>query len=187
MKAIKLVSLVALFTLVVGCTSTYQAKVDFDRNENIQITNYKTFAWLKEDKILSAPADMNPVMKVRIDQAIEASFIAKGYQLVEQADEADFTISYTLGNRDKVKVDTFPTTYRVGFGWGRSYYGGIGLANETHVRNYSEGKLAIDVFDVKTKQPVWHGWAVKRIASKDQENPGKSIKPVVEQVISQFK
>lgn len=186
MKAIKLISLVALFTLVVGCTSTYQAKVDFDRNENIQIAHYKTFAWLNEGRMLSAPADINPVMKVRIDQAIEASFIAKGYQLIEEADNADFTISYTLGNRDKVKVDTFPSAYRLGFGWGRGYYGGIGVGHETHVRNYSEGKLAIDVFDVKTKQPVFHGWAVKRIASKDAENPGKAIKPVVDQVISQF-
>ncbi|WP_286261286.1 DUF4136 domain-containing protein [Thalassotalea atypica] len=186
MKKIKLVTLIALFTFVVSCTTTHQAKVDFDRNENVQTAEYKTFAWLKDTKILAAPVDMNPVMKARIDDAIETAFINKGYSLVANAENADFTISYTLGNRDKIKVDSFPTTYRAGFGWGRGYYGNIGVGHETHVRSYSEGKLAIDVFDVKTKAPVWHGWAVKRISSKNKENPGRSIQPVVEQVVSQF-
>ncbi len=140
----------------------------------------------KSSKILAAPVDLNPVMKSRIDLAIENTFRAKGYELVDSPDNADFTISYTLGSRDKIRVDSFPTTYRTGFGWGRGYYGGVSMGSETHVRNYQEGKLAIDIFDVKTKEPVWHGWAVKRISSKNQENPGLEIQPIVDQVINQF-
>ncbi|MFQ3195778.1 MAG: hypothetical protein ACI9N3_002619, partial [Colwellia sp.] len=47
-------------------------------------------------------------------------------------------------------------------------------------------KLAIDVYDVKSHQPVWHGWAVKRIKSSEQDNPSKAIKMVVEQLVAQF-
>jgi len=182
----KLIVVIALITVVVGCASTQKARVNFDRNSDISTSHYKTFAWLNETKVLAEPVDVNPVMKVRIDNAIESAFVAKGYQLIDDAEQADFTISYTMGSRDKVKVDSLPTTYRTGFVWGHRYYGGIGVSNETHVRNYTEGKLAIDVYDVKSRQPVWHGWAVKRIKTVDQDNPSKAIKSVVEQVVAQF-
>ena len=182
----KLFILLVLIVAVTGCVSTQQARVDFDRNSEIDTSNYKTFAWLNEAKVLAEPIDVNPVMKVRIDNAIERAFVAKGYQLVSDAEAADFTISYTMGSRDKVKVDSLPTMYRTSFMWGRGYYGGLGLSNNNQVKSYTEGKLAIDAYDVKTHQPVWHGWAVKRIKSSEQDNPSQVIKMVVEQVVEQF-
>lgn len=180
--------LIIVLTLLViaGCATTQKARVDFDRNSEISTSHYKTFAWLNEDKVLAESIDANPVMKVRIDNAIEQAFIAKGYELVSEAESADFTISYTMGSRDKVKVNTLPMMYRTNFLWGHGYYGGIGIGADTNVRNYTEGKLAIDVYDVKSHQPVWHGWAVKRIKTSEQDNPSKAIKMVVEQVVAQF-
>lgn len=182
----KLIVLFALVAVMAGCVSTQQARVDFDRNSEISTSHYKTFAWLNENKVLAEPVDANPVLKVRIDNAIEQAFIAKGYELVSDAEKADFTISYTMGSRDKVKVDSLPSSYRRGFFWGHGYYGGLVINNDNHVKNYTEGKLAIDVYDVKSHQPVWHGWAVKRIKSSEQDNPSKAIKTVVEQVVAQF-
>ncbi|WP_448555663.1 DUF4136 domain-containing protein [Thalassotalea montiporae] len=190
MKIVKQVMLVALVAGLAGCASTYKAKVNFDKNEQVSTADYKTFAWLKESKILAAPADINPVMKVRVDEAIERAFIAKGYTMVESAQNADFTVSYTVGSRDKVRVDSFPTAYRAGWGWGRGYYGGyhggVVVGTDTHVRNYTEGKLAIDVFDVKTKQPTWHGWAVKRMTRADNDDSMATIKTVVDEVVANF-
>ncbi|TWX69120.1 DUF4136 domain-containing protein [Colwellia sp. C1TZA3] len=180
----KLIIILALVGVMAGCVSTQQARVDFDRNSEITTADYKTFAWLNQSKILAESVDANPVMKVRIDNAIEQAFIAKGYQLVNDTEQADFTISYTMGSREKVKVDSFPLVYRNSFMWGSRYYGGMGT--DTRVRNITEGKLAIDVYDVKSHQPVWHGWAVKRIKSSEQDNPSKAIKMVVEQVVAQF-
>ncbi|WP_085299813.1 DUF4136 domain-containing protein [Cognaticolwellia mytili] len=182
----KLIIILALIGSIAGCAATQQARVNFDRNSEISTTSYKTFSWLKETKILAEPVDVNPVMKVRIDNAIEQAFIAKGYQLINNVEQADFTISYTMGSREKVRVDSLPTSYRSRFLWGHRYYGSIGISNENQVRKYTEGKLAIDVYDVKSHQPVWHGWAVKRIKSADQDNPSKAIKTVVEQVVAQF-
>jgi hypothetical protein len=176
--------MLALVGAMAGCVSNQQARVDFDRNSEINTTNYKTFAWLNESKILAESVDANPVMKVRIDNAIEQAFIAKGYQLVNNAEQADFTISYTMGSRDKVKVDSLPVMYRTSLMWGNRFYGGMGI--DTRVRNITEGKLAIDVYDVKSHQPVWHGWAVKRIKSSEQDNPSKAIKMVIEELVAQF-
>jgi len=180
----KLIIMLALVGAMAGCVSNQQARVDFDRNSEIITADYKTFAWLNESKILAESVDANPVMKVRIDNAIEQAFIAKGYQLVNDAEQADFTISYTMGSRDKVKVDSLPLMYRTSFMWGNRFYGGMGT--DTRVRNITEGKLAIDVYDVKSHQPVWHGWAVKRIKSSEQDNPSKAIKMVIDQLVAQF-
>ncbi|PCH96708.1 MAG: hypothetical protein COB83_05050 [Gammaproteobacteria bacterium] len=194
MSNLKIILVTAFAIVVASCTTTYKAKVDFDRNTNVDTLNYKTFAWLTTGKIMAPAQDVNPVMKLRVDEEVENAFIAKGYKLVTNAEDADFTISYTVGNRDKIKVHSYPSTYGGGFGWGRGYYGGYygglygGLygGTETHVRQYTEGKLAIDVYDVKTHQPVWHGWATKRLTSDDKEAPSSIIKEVVNEVVAQF-
>lgn len=185
----KNILVIALVIVLTSCSSTYETKVNFDKNTKVDTTNYKTFAWLTSGKILAPAEDLNPVMKLRVDEEIENAFKTKGYQLVSNAEKADFTISYTVGNRDKIKVSNYPTSYNSGFGWGRGYYGGLfgsHLHNETNIHQYTEGKLAIDVYDVKSHQPAWHGWAIKRMTVHDKEAPSLAIKDVVNQVVSQF-
>ncbi|MBL4899890.1 MAG: DUF4136 domain-containing protein [Colwellia sp.] len=188
----KIFAIVLLIT-VASCSTIYEAKINFDKNSKVNTLNYKTFAWLTPGKIMAPKEDINPVMKLRVDEEIEKAFIAKGYQLIDDAEKADFSISYTVGNRDKIKVSHYPTTYNSGFRWGRGYYGGryggmygTQMSTETHVHQYTEGKLAIDVYDVKSHQPAWHGWAVKRITADDKEAPSLAIKDIVHKVIAQF-
>ena len=193
MNNFKKLLVAALVMVVASCSSTYEAKVDFDKNTNVDTSSYKTFAWLTPAKIMAPAEDFNPVMKLRVDEEIEQAFTAKGYQLIDDAEKADFAISYTVGNRDKIKVSSYPSTYNTGFGWGRGYYGGYyggmygtNMGTETRVRQYTEGKLAIYVYDVKFNQPAWHGWATKRLSSDDKEAPSSMIKDVVNEVVTQF-
>lgn len=189
MNTFKTLVVTTLVLLVASCASTYKAKVGYDKNEQVDTASYKTFAWLTPAKIMARSEDFNPVMKFRVDEEIEKAFIAKGYELVSDAEKADFTISYTVGNRDKIKVSNYPSSYNARFGWGWGYYGGMFGANmkqDTSVRQYTEGKLAIDVYDVKLHQPTWHGWATKRITSKEKEVPSGVIKGIVNEVVAQF-
>ncbi|MBL4940729.1 MAG: DUF4136 domain-containing protein [Colwellia sp.] len=194
MTKIKKILVAVLVIVVASCSSTYKAKVDFDKNTKVDTVNYKTFAWLTSGKIMAPAQDINPVMKLRVDEEIENAFRAKGYQLVADAEHADFAISYTVGNRDKIKVSSYPSAYNIGFGWGRGYYGGHhggiyggGFGTETRVSQYTEGKLAIDIYDVKSHQPAWHGWATKRITADDKQAPSSMIKDIVSEVVAQFK
>ncbi|MBU2924367.1 DUF4136 domain-containing protein [Colwellia sp. 4_MG-2023] len=186
MKAIKVTLVTVLVLLVASCASNYKVKVGSDKNENIDTADYKTFAWLTSQKVMAASEDFNPVMKLRVDEAIEKAFIAKGYQLIEDAEKADFTVSYTVGNRDKIKIMNYPAIYRTRFGWWPGYYGSMFRSDEyrTIARQYTEGKLGIDVYDVKLHQPVWHGWATKRITN--DEIHLDNIQEVVNDVVAQF-
>jgi hypothetical protein len=192
-RLFKKLVITALLMIVASCATTYKTKVNFDKNSKVDILKYKTFAWLDASKIMAPTKDINPVMKQRVDEEIEKAFLDKGYKLINDAEAADFTISYTVGNRDKIKVSSYPASYFRGFGWGRGYFGGrfggmysSEMNTKTHVSQYTEGKLAIDVYDVKTHQPAWHGWAVKRITSDEEEIPSSAIKKIVHDVVAQF-
>ena len=177
---------VSLALLIGGCSSIAPVKVNYDQNIEVNTSEYKTFAWLTKNKIMSMPEALNPVMKVRVDRAIEGALIKRGYQLIDDKEKSDFTVSYSLGSRDKIDISSYPAMYqspmRRGFRGG--FYGG--MATETHVRQYKEGSLAIDIFDVKSHEPVWHGWATQKIYSKATKELNE-INLIVEQVISQFK
>lgn len=186
-----------LFFLIffVGCSSTYNTQVDSYKNNEIDTSQYQTFAWLNETKILLETKDVNPIVKLMIDDEIEAAFIAKGYRLTKNAETADFTISYTVGSREQITVSSYPSNYG-SMNWGGGYYGGYygrgfygssyGYERETRVKTYTEGKLAIDVFDVKAHQPAWHGVGTKKISSSDEKDPQEAVKSIVVQVLSQF-
>jgi len=185
MKAILLSSLMVLLT---AC-ATPGLKVNFDKNPNFNIGSAKTFAWLKESKALHITAGFNPITKARIDKTIEETFINKGYKLVSDVTTADLAISYTVGSRNQIQVDSYPATFQGGFGWGRGYYGrygSVGMSTETHVRNYTQGELAIDIYDVKSKQPAWHGWATKKITQDDKEDIVTLINLVVTSTLANF-
>ena len=189
MSTIKHLILIALVTVTAGCAAT-KAKVSFDKNTDIDVINYKTFAWLTQEKIITPAEDINPVMKVRVDKNIEQAFIAKGYQLVDEINKADFTVSYTIGSRDKIKINHYPVIYRHGLGRDfyddRNYYGSIFMRKEMNVRQYTEGRLAIDVFDVKNQQPAWHGWATKRLPSADKDIPSEKLSAIIIELVDQF-
>ena len=64
--------------------------------------------------------------------------------------------------------------------WGGPYYQNI------DVREFTQGRLAIDIFDVKQKQPVWHGHATKSISSSDQKNAEALINKAVAAILKDF-
>jgi len=108
--------MVFLISFIAGCAAP-QAKVDFDKNSEIDTSNYRTFVWLNEQKIFAPAPGLNLVMKARVEKAIEEEFISKGYQLINDATKADFMILYTLGNREKVKIYSYPATYNPHVRW----------------------------------------------------------------------
>lgn len=172
------VRLVILVGLLGGCASTPNIFTDF--NPNVILTQYASYAWIAENPLVSGPPGMSPINKQRIMNAIAANLNTKGYTRIDDPNAADFAVSYTVGSRDKVRVDSYPTSYRSRWAWGRGYWG------KTTVSSYTEGRLAIDIFDVKSRQPAWHGWATKNITSSDRRNPGPAIVEAVDGILASF-
>jgi len=112
--------------------------------------------------------------------------------LIPDAESADFVLAFTVGSREEIKVDSYPSMSAgyAGYGyprhwggWGGAYYG---VGTETSVRQYTKGMLAIDVFDVASRRPVWHGVATKTIYESDREDASGTIKAAVDAILAGF-
>lgn len=163
--------------VLVGCT-TIRAQHDYDATADF--ASYKKFSWISPHPLLEG--GQNPLLEGRLMRITQQILQAKGYQFVEQSDEADFTVAFTVGSREKIRVDSYPAAYRHPYAW-RGYPYGV---NNVNVRQYTEGRLAIDVFDVQRHGPVWYGWATKNITSGDQANPEPVLREVIGAILANF-
>jgi len=177
--------------MLAACASTFEATHDHDADHDF--SSYQTFAWISKNpmKVSTSVATVNPLLEPRIMSALERALVAKGYKWVAEAKSADFAISFTIGSREEIRVDSYPSmSAGVGmgrhghWGWGGAYYG-YG-ATEVSVRQYTKGMLAVDIFDVKERRPVWHSVATKTINESDRENLDETIKAAVDAIVAGF-
>ena len=101
----------------------------------------------------------NPVNEARLRGAITAHLASVGVQ--PATGEPDCLVGYGIGAQTQVEG-----AYPVGWGWGwgygpgwgwRGYYGGFYGWDEPYI--YHEGIIAVDLYDAKSKQPIWHASA----------------------------
>lgn len=173
---------VAFLSLLAACATTLRARSDYDRSQDF--TRYHTFAWMAADPMVTPAGQINHVSALnrrRIVEAIQAELRKKGFEKVQDAGAADFVVSYTVGSRDRIDARSYPTAFGGPWHWGWHYYG-----SEVNVATYREGTLAIDVFDGTTRQPVWHGWASKRITEEDVEHAAERIQEGVAAILKGF-
>jgi hypothetical protein len=82
--------------------------------------------------------------------------------------------------QDKTRVTTVSDPYVGGYySYRRGYYGawgGYGYGTSTHVSQYTEGTINVDIVDSKLKRMVWEGVAVGRVnEKKSSEDRRESI------------
>ena len=119
----KVITVLGLLLLSAACSSI-STQSDFDAGTDF--SNYKTFAFISDSPLIVAQAEpVNPLFEGRVMTATRNELTNKGFQFVENRDQADFVISFTMGSRDKIRVNSYPSTYRGGpggWGWGAPYY-----------------------------------------------------------------
>jgi Domain of unknown function (DUF4136) len=174
---IRAVAAVVVATIVAGCSSV-SAKHDFNRA--VDFDDYKTFSWISAHPLVAAPAGTNPLLEGRIQQTARELLMAKGYRFVEDPEQADFVVGFAVGATDKVRIDSYPASYRGAWHWPGVY------AQDVNVRQFIEGRLTVDIFDVATHQPAWHGWATKNVTPKDQSDSRPAIREALTAILANF-
>ena len=177
--------------VLTGCTTVPNISYDSDPAQDFD--SYRTFAWASDDPMIAVgDHNVSPLVQKEIADAIRSTLTARGYSYVTDVDAADFAISYTVGARDKISVETYPDFFfrdRVNWAWGGQYFRPFRPAipvDRTITRNYTEGTLSIDFYDVKRRSPVWHAAAKKRLTRKQLRGEDIDIRTDVQTILNGF-
>ena len=191
MNVLKRLLAAASIALLSACANTGKVFSDYDPDQ--QFTNYKKFSWLSDQpSSVSGTYPVSALSKSTMTGAIKAELVERGFVFTDNADEADFLVSFTLGARDKIATRR-NIEYRVdphSWRWGRHYYPHYfpEVVPITTERDYqfTEGSIAIDIFDAKDQRPVWHSSASKRLNRKELAGSGNKQKQAVKALLDSF-
>ena len=91
-----------------GCAPSIKAHYDSDPQADF--TGYKTWAWISNHPMVldtSGGQTINPLWEGRIKVEIKSGLEAKGYGEVDDADQANFAVSFTLGARQGISSTSY--------------------------------------------------------------------------------
>lgn len=161
-----LAPMLGLALTLAACT-TPQVSSDYDHAA--PFASYHSFVLI----VRPHPGADNALTLQRTYDAIRDELTRKGFSSVSDPARADFAVDFTIGVQDRLDINSY--------GWA-----GPGWWNQTDVRQYREGTLAIDVFEARRHEPVWHGWAKKPLTEADTKDPGPGLRAAVSAVLAHF-
>ena len=171
-----------------GCQTTPQAITDFD--PAVDFSRYQTFSWIDPHPLIRSVTQhpLSPLVEQRLMNNTRDALTRRGLRFVEDPMEADLVVAFTIGSRQGIRVTSHPTrSFHRGPRASRSYsWRGYWRTSTVHTRQYTEGQLAIDLFDVAEARPVWHGTTSRRVTQRDRAEPEAAIQAAVEAIIGQF-
>jgi hypothetical protein len=175
--------------LLSACSTGKSFKTYNDYNPDVDFRAYQTFSFISDNPMIvgETAAPVSPLLQGRIMNTIKADLSRKGFRYVSDPEQANMVISFTIGSRGQIRVDQYPANYRVGYSRYYHPYGyGMSYGTETRVRQYTEGQLAIDIFDVKMKTPAYHGSSSTKINESDRNDPQSLVDQIVAEALKGF-
>jgi hypothetical protein len=185
--ALRSLVLLALAALLAACTSG-PPKPTVDHKPSYNFMQVKKIAFYKDSGEVSGdnPLQLSDMQRNRIDNALELALSNKGFQIVDDASQADLLLSWHLATQHKTDVRTYETpAYGMGYGAGYGRYGRYNrysayncwscspTRTEVSVQNYTQGTFIVDMIDPALHQSVWRGVTQSRLKGKHSEDQGK--------------
>lgn len=164
-KFARLVLLTSIALLLAACASKPTIKSDYDHT--IDFSKYKTYGFYNPMGIENP--NYSSIYGSIFRDAIGKEMAKRGYRL---SDNPDLLINVSGLMKDKTKVTTTSSPHYGGgyYGYRGGRYGGwggYGYGNSTHVSNYTEGTINVDMVDRELKRMIWEGVAVGRVNEKN--------------------
>ena len=163
---------VIMVMLVTACASSTKIQSDYDHS--VDFSQYKTYGYYSPMGIENP--NYSSLLGSMFRDAIDAQMRPRGYV---QSNNPDILINVSARLEDKTKVTTTtdPMMYGGGMYGGGGYYGyrsglydpwgGYGYGTRTHVSQYTEGTINVDMVDVDNKRMIWEGIAIGRVQDKN--------------------
>jgi hypothetical protein len=174
---------VAVTCGVAACTTV---RVSSDVNSAlVSSVHCHTFAWSgsfhpRPDSPLRSTV-ANPLNEARLRTAISANLASKGVQ--PATDSADCLVGYGIGSHNVVEGAYYPP----GWGWGWGYgWGWGGYPGWDWPYVYREGIIGVDLYDAKSRQPIWHAVANQSLTGLTGADAEKKINEAVAALFTKY-
>lgn len=180
MKSLARFLLLAVVALFAACTSGPQVRADYDHSANF--ASYRTFGFF--DPLGTDTAGYESLVTQALKAAARQEMESRGYTYAETG--ADLLINFNAKLEQQTRISQTPAMPMY-YGYRHGFYGGWGgYMYETHVDQYNEGTLNIDLIDAKRSQLVWEGVAVGRVTKKTQADRQAAIRSAVAEIFMQY-
>ena len=169
-------------SMLVGCVLSPQTYTDHDPSQDF--SKYGTYAWLADDPLMNPTTEgdlLSAADRQRILNAIESELSAKGFEKACSRESASFTVAFTVGLRERLNVYSYKDPYSHNSSWGPTEFG-----SDVGVSPYTEGTLAIDIFDGTSKRMTWHGRMSRPITQEDVRHAAQVIPRAVASILRTF-
>jgi hypothetical protein len=147
--------------VLAGCASGPKIESDYDRT--VDFSQYKTFGFFSPMSIEGA--NYSTLFGQQFRESIGREMKARGY--VESANpDLGVNVSARLQQKTQVTTTTDPMMVGGYYGYRRGFYDpwmSYGYGTSTHVSQYNEGTINVDVVDMKQKRMVWEGVGIGRV------------------------
>jgi Domain of unknown function (DUF4136) len=173
-----------------GLAACTTLPVTTDANPNMSVSNCHTYAFANEHVANSdhPAAYGNPLNAERLRVAVASNLAAKGIQPADRA-TAECVVGYAIGTR-QVFNDYYAGWGGWGYGgWGYGrrggFYGGGGWGwDGPYVSD--ETRIAIDVFDSKSRTPIWHASVSQSVSNLTGPNAEAKISQGTAAIFAKF-
>ncbi|MEQ8304484.1 MAG: DUF4136 domain-containing protein [Cyclobacteriaceae bacterium] len=156
---------VIICLILYACTpSVYTSS---KKTKGVDLNKYKTYAWAKPGDPEHASKQDDKLFAGSIVKFSNDELAKKGFTIDEENPDAIFAFDTRV--EDKVAYSQAPTVnVGVGFGGPGYYVGGYApvAGGQMTQTNYQEGMLFIYMYDTKTEQLLWRGWAHEKVTYK---------------------
>jgi len=161
--------------LILGFAGCSSMRINADYDTTVDFSTLKTYSWMERQRgDAEDPLMDNTLLEARVRAAVARELSAKGFPKVA-AEEADFLVTYHVAREERFQLST---TGGPGWGWG---------STTTHVHQYEEGTLILDIVSPQANMLLWRGTATAQIIeSASPSRREKQINEAVEQILKRF-
>ena len=184
----------ATAALLAACSSSPpKPTVDFKPDYNF--SQVKTIAFYHRSGQVSGdnPMQLSDIQRNRVDEALAFALKNKGYELIDDASQADMLVSWHLATQHKTDVRTYETpAYGGGYGYGPynrysmySCWSCMPTRTEVSVQDYTEGTFIVDMIDPQLRKSVWRSVVQSKLKGKVETDQGKH-NAAAERILADF-
>lgn len=177
----RLITLLAFVSLIVGCSSG--PPVITNAAPGFNLADYQTFSFL--EPLSTDNGNVRTLLSNELIAPARRELEWMGLRYVERG--GDLLINFVVSTRETIQTRNTPST-GVSVRHGRyGTWGGYNMAvSTTEVIQRTEGTLGIDIIDAEKLELVWEGAVSGRVTDTVRQNRAAALDGGVREILARF-